>query len=217
MKGTSPTFVIVHGLNGSPAGHWQRWLEGELLSLGFRVRFPDLPSREAPDLGDWIAPLHATLVDAGPDAVVIAHSLGALLWMQYASAPACASVNRVLLVAPPGMSELDELAKVTGHRSVSLLGERLRIPAKTILMAGSLQDPYCRRGFFEEYARPLSISPIYLPDRFRHVNIESGHGPWPFALRWSLVGTPFGTTTVEDNSDRHYRLAEYPEYRPGRL
>jgi len=211
MKENSPTFVIVHGLDGSPAGHWQRWLESELLSRSLRVRFPDLPSKAAPDLRDWIAPLHAEINEAGPDAVVIAHSLGALLWMQYASAPSCAPVGRVLLVAPPGMAELDELGKVSGHRAVSFHGDRIRLAAKAVLMAGSLADPYCLRGFADEYARPLAINTVYLPDRFQHVNIESGHGPWPFALRWCLVGTPFTGATVDDESDFNRSPAGYPE------
>lgn len=210
MKETSPTFVIVHGLDGSPTGHWQRCLESELLSRGLRLRFPDLPSNESPDLRNWMDPLHSTLINAGPDAVVVAHSLGALLWMQYASTPDCAAVDRVLLVAPPGLTELDELGRVRGHRAVSFHRERLRFAAKTVLMAGSLQDPYCRRGFADEYARPLAINPIYLPDRFRHVNIESGHGPWPFALRWSLVGTSFARPSSEGESD-HRIFMQYPE------
>ncbi len=210
MRETSPTFVILHGLDGSPAGHWQRCLEEELLSRGLRVRFPDLPLKESPDLRDWMDHLHSTLCDAGPDAVVVAHSLGAVLWMQYASRPDGAAVDRVLLVAPPGLAELDELGKIRGHRAGYFHRERLRFAAKTVFIAGSLQDPYCRRGFADEYARPLAINPIYLPDRFRHVNIESGHGPWSFALHWSLVGTSFARPSSEDATD-HRIFREYPE------
>jgi uncharacterized protein len=138
--------------------------------------------------------LHYKLVEAGPDATVVAHSLGAVLWMQYASRADRMSVGRVLLVAPPGARELDDLGRVQGHRTMSLHKERVNLAATHLRIAGSLDDPYCRRSFDEEYTRPLALNPIYLPDRFQHLNIASGHGPWPFALRWSLVGTSFVST-----------------------
>jgi len=210
MNLTSPTFVILHGLDGSPAGHWQKWLEEELLTRDFRVQFPDLPEKEAPELQDWLVLLHSTIVDAGPNVTVVAHSLGAVLWMQYASLSSGAAVERVLLVAPPGLSELDELGRIRGHRSVSFDRERIHFAARTNLMAGSLQDPFCRRGFADEYSRPLDITPIYLPDHFRHVNIESGHGPWPFALRWSLVGTSFVSPSHAKDPSRQI-FKDYPE------
>lgn len=210
MNRTSPTFVILHGLDGSPAGHWQKWLEKELVSRDFTVRFPDLPCKEAPDLREWINLLHSTLDHAGSNVTVVAHSLGAVLWMQYASLSCSTAVERVLLVAPPGLSELDKLGRVREHRAVSFDRERIHLAARTILMAGSLQDPFCRRGFADGYSRPLGITPIYLPDHFRHVNIESGQGPWPFALRWSLVGTSFGSASrANDPARRIFR--DYPE------
>ncbi len=210
MNRTSPTFVILHGLDGSPAGHWQKWLEEELLARDFRVRFPDLPGKEAPDLREWMDLLHSTLDDAGPNVTVIAHSLGAVLWMQYASLSNSTGVDRVLLVAPPGLSELDELGRVRGYRSVSFDRERIHFAARSILMAGSLRDPFCRRGFADEYSRTLDITPIYLPDHFRHVNVESGHGPWPFALRWSLVGTSFAGPSQWNEPARQI-FRDYPE------
>jgi uncharacterized protein len=210
MKVTAPNFVILHGLDGSPVGHWQRWLEEELLYRGLRVRVPEMPYSESPDLVEWIDLLHLTIREAGPDSTVIAHSLGAVLWMQYASRPDSLAVDRVLLVAPPGMVELDELRRVRGHRAHSFHRERIHLAAKNIMMAGSLGDPYCRRGFVDEYANPLAINPIYLPDRFRHVNLESGHGPWPFALRWCLVGTSYAASLGDHDSDRSIFRA-YPE------
>ncbi len=188
VREPSPTFFIVHGLDGSPHGHWQRWLERELLNLGYRVQFPDFPSKEAPHLLSWIEPLHTALSEAGPDVTVIAHSLGAFCWMQYASLSHASRVGRVLLVAPPGMAELDGSHRITGHRLIPLKKERIGRAAQDILIAGSLNDPYCMRGFIDEYAVPLDLPRLSLPDRFGHVNIESGHGPWPFALYWSLAG-----------------------------
>ena len=79
--------LILHGWqNRRPDGHWQRWLADELTARGARVHYPQLPEADAPVLDDWIERLETELDDSDPDSlVVVAHSLGCLLWLAYAA------------------------------------------------------------------------------------------------------------------------------------
>lgn len=178
--------MILHGLDGSPQGHWQFWLAGELKRRGQRVVFPELPRKHHPNLIDWVDELHLILSTVGPDSVLVAHSLGALLWLYYASVPQSVKLSRVLLVAPPGGIDLDQSDRVIGRRALSLDRRLIHESADRILLVGSENDPYNVWGFVSEYALPLGLPFLKLPDEARHVNIESGFGPWPFALRWCV-------------------------------
>ena len=99
--------LILHGWQGSPPGHWQRWLEAELRAAGQHVRFPDLPECDVPCPDRWGVSLHAELaaLAAAPgdgERVVCAHSLGCVLWFREAArVPPALRVDRVVLVAPP--------------------------------------------------------------------------------------------------------------------
>lgn len=204
----APTFVILHGLDGSPQGHWQEWLAGELNRRGHRVLTPELPDKSQPNLIDWMDELHDILRIAGPGSVLVAHSLGALLWLYYASIPMAIPLSRALLVAPPGGIDVDRLGRVVGRRALHLDRERIHEAAERVLLVGSENDPLCVWGFVSEYALPLGLPFLKLPDEARHVNLESGFGPWPFPLRWCLQvdGDLFGPRSVRPVSVSSHRL-----------
>ena len=183
---SDPYFVILHGLDGSPAGHWQIWLAAELKGRGCKVLAPDLSHKSRPDLGEWLGELHHILKSAGRGAVVVAHSLGALSWLYYASKPEAVRVSRVLLVAPPGGCDIDQTGRVLGRTRLRFDRRRIHAAADQVLLVGSGNDPLCAESFITEYALPLALPFLKLSDEARHVNIESGYGPWPFALEWCL-------------------------------
>src|SRR6218665_709368 len=87
--------LIVPGLNGSTEGHWQRhWLA-------------DHPEAVLVEQSDWTDPnpakwLHRLeqAVLAHPGALVVAHSLGAILTARLAASPVAPLVGGALLVAP---------------------------------------------------------------------------------------------------------------------
>lgn len=184
--GTDSSFVILHGLDGSPEGHWQMWLAAELKKRGCEVLAADLPHKSRPDLAVWLDEMHRILKTAGRGAVVVAHSLGALSWLHYASMPDAVRVLRVLLVAPPGGCDIDRTGRVLGRMNLRFDRRRIHAAADQVLLVGSENDPICTKGFITEYAVPLGLPFLRLGDEARHVNIESGYGPWPFALEWCL-------------------------------
>src|SRR5581483_8123683 len=95
--------VVIPGWQGSGPGHWQTWLEEQLQADGRTTCRPGFADLDRPELADWLAGLRAVLAELPADGFdVVAHSLGAVLWLHHAAAPGDAPrPARVLLVAPP--------------------------------------------------------------------------------------------------------------------
>lgn len=178
--------LLIHGLDGSPEGHWQHWLAQQAAQHGIQVHFPELPSKESPNLLYWLSLLHLEAVLAGEEATLVTHSLGAYLWLHYASLKGAQRLNRVLLVAPPGEAEVRESGRIRGLLNIPLDAARIRNAAGEVLVVGTPADPYNRTGAEQTYAQPLGLPYHGLPAEARHINIESGYGAWPLALEWAL-------------------------------
>ena len=175
--------VVLHGWRGSEPEHWQSWLVDQLHASERQVRYPTLPDPDQPQLDAWLAALDETLTglpDAGVD--VVAHSLGAVLWLQHvASASEAPHPARVALVAPP--SPQTAIAEIAGFFPPPLDVDVVRHASEgTVLVAGD-DDPYVPEGIADAYARPLKIATTVLAGG-GHVNVDSGFGPWPAVLDW---------------------------------
>ena len=98
-------FLVLHGWrNRQPPDHWHHLLVDALRSAGHVVAYPQLPDPDKPDLDAWLAAFAAELPALPRDGerVVVAHSLGCLLWWQAAARGFVdPPVDRFLLVAPP--------------------------------------------------------------------------------------------------------------------
>lgn len=184
------TLLLIHGLDGSPQGHWQDWLAHRAAELGHDVHFPELPSKENPNLLYWLSLLHLEAVAAGPQATLVAHSLGAYLWLHYASLEGAQPLERVLLVAPPGKDEVIASGRVRDLPDIQLNAERIRAAAKTTLVVGTSADPYNRKGARASYAKPLGLPYLELDASAGHINPASGFDSWPFALDWATGNKP---------------------------
>lgn len=161
--------LIVPGLDGSGAGHWQRlWADRDPAS--------DVVEQEdwaTPVLSDWLHALEARIVEA-PNSVIVAHSLGCLLVAQLAGRPAASHVAGALLVAPPDMARLARERPDLADFAVAS-GERL--PFASIFVA-SRNDPYMSWPRAEALAKEWGSALIDL-GRAGHINVDSGHGHWP--------------------------------------
>jgi len=184
------SFLIVHGRdNVRSAEHWQWWLAERLRVAGACVRYPQLPRPDAPDLGRWLEVLRREYAQLGDgERVVVCHSLGCVLWhAAWARMTLTRPAERVLLVAPPGPSVLDEPVTADfGHLDDpgALLGScRARIR-----MVASERDPYCVEGCAAKlYGEPLGLDSETL-EGAGHLTPASGYGPWPGVLAWCLDG-----------------------------
>ncbi len=159
-------FIILHGIGGSPPGHWQHWLATELKSRGHLVHFP---ARRK---------------------TLIAHSLGALLWLNYAGRANAIPVERVLLVAPPDV----DFIRASGRVAAFPTGKPFPIPShlrpREAVLACSESDPYCPGGAHRHWDESWHLKPVIFPSEAGHINLDSGFGPWPFALDWALAALP---------------------------
>jgi predicted alpha/beta hydrolase family esterase len=161
--------LIVPGFRGSPAGHWQRhWLDLDVTAE--EVVQDDF---DRPDLSAWLARL-GQAVDRRPGSVLVGHSLGALLIAHFASRNPGAPVAGALLVAPADADRLT--AAFPCFRSFAGIPTApLAFPS---VLVASRTDPYMRFDRAAGFAEAWGAGLVDLGDA-GHVNVESGHGPWP--------------------------------------
>lgn len=182
----APHFFFLHGWQGSDAPHWQSGLAAELRRLGHAVTFPDLPQRDTPQKGEWLAALHALREHLTPQTTVICHSLGSALWLHY-SALYTPRVARVLLVSPPGEAALTLYAnEMQGFLPVPMNAAALKAAAGITQLVCTKGDPFCVETAATLYGEPLGLPYTELPPDLGHLNATAGLGPWPQALHWCL-------------------------------
>jgi uncharacterized protein len=178
---TVPT-VVIPGWQGSGEGHWQTWLEERLQEAGRETRRPGFADLDRPELDDWSAALRAAISDLPGGYDVVAHSLGAVLWLHHVSNAARApQPARVLLVAPP--SPRSEIAEIANFFPPPLDVDAVRAGADGTVLVGGDDDPYLPEGIAEAYGRPLKIATTIVPGG-GHINPDSGYGAWPAVLDW---------------------------------
>jgi uncharacterized protein len=165
----SRPFLIVPGLNGSGAGHWQQhWLVDH--DDAVLVEQADWSN---PQAGRWLHRLERAVI-ANPGAIIIAHSLGTILAARLATSSVAPLVGGALLVAPADIERTGELHART-YEFGSLPLDPLPFPA---LVVASRDDIYMAR----DKARDLAAawrSPFLDIGNAGHINIASGFGRWP--------------------------------------
>lgn len=159
------TPLIVPGLHGSGSSHWQTWLEGEL-PTSRRVEQPDWTT---PDLDRWSAVLRCDVLLSCGSALLIAHSFGCLAALDIVNS-GCPRVGAALLVAPADPTYFD----IPDTRVV----QPLTIPA---ILVASRNDPWMSFERAETWCSRLGCW-LFDAGYAGHINVASGHGPWPEVL-----------------------------------
>lgn len=101
---------ILHGLGADSHANWFPWLKQELKSKGYTVAVPDFPGAAIPKLDEWLNALRSTIGQYG-EGVLIGHSLGGLLAVQYLLAGGRSP--KVILAATP-FAEIPGVPEITG-------------------------------------------------------------------------------------------------------
>lgn len=178
----SRRFLLLHGWeNHRPPEHWQWWLAEQLRSQGEQVLYPQLPDPDAPSLATWTEILEAELAQLGKgERVIVAHSLGATLWLAAATGLTPEEqVDRVVLVAPPSPSVLARSPEVREFAQAHLGSGT----TETRLVCSD-NDPYCPEGARSLLAG-MRLDTDLIPGG-AHLNPAAGYGPWPSMLAWCL-------------------------------
>jgi hypothetical protein len=168
----SLTTLILPGVGNSGLEHWQsRWLA---LHPDFHRVLQD--DWDRPDLDAWCRNLETVVHDAPSPVVLVAHSLGCLLAVQWEQRTSLL-VRGALLVAPPDPASTAFPPEAAGFGPVPLR----RLPFPSILVA-STNDPYGTSEFSRNCAaswgsRLVEVGPL------GHINAASGLGEWRQGLK----------------------------------
>ncbi|MBO9532224.1 MAG: alpha/beta fold hydrolase [Solirubrobacteraceae bacterium] len=173
--------LILHGLaNHRPPRHWQFQLAAALAAEGVDVAYPSLPDADDPKPEAWQSAILAALDELPGRPDVIAHSLGTHAWL--ALGPAIAErVGRVLLVAPPAQSILDDVAPAFPRL------EPFTAPAGWELWASDADD-YNPEGAAVTHGEPFGL-PVRTFPGGGHLALDDGYGPWTAPLEWARAAS----------------------------
>ena len=107
--------ILVHGFNASPQTNFNPWLRDELHAKGFQVVAPELPLKSSDEL-DLPTIIEAMKKEIGylkNEDILIGHSLGALVILQYLEAVEMIETPRaVILVGAPFKVARPELRRL---------------------------------------------------------------------------------------------------------
>ena len=168
--------LIIPGLGGSGPDHWQSRWEAKL-STARRV---EQHNWDSPRLEDWTGRIIAAVEGARRPVLLLAHSLGVTAVVHAAPNLPAGVVRGAFLVAPPADSVLVEAA---GPGFTPL--PRAPLPFPSVLVA-SRNDPFAPYEESEEISYAWG-SRLLDAGEAGHLNMDSGHGPWPEGLM-SLAG-----------------------------
>jgi predicted alpha/beta hydrolase family esterase len=159
------TTLIVPGLYGSGVDHWQSWFEAQVSDC-VRVVQSDW---SAPDLPRWSGKLRRELHRAPGRVWIVAHSFGCLAAVDVAS-DSSERIAGMMLVAPADPARFG-LQKIV---SSTVLGLHSIVVAST-------NDRWMSIDNAATWAEAWGSELINL-GAVGHINVSSGHGPWPRGL-----------------------------------
>lgn len=160
--------LILPGLDGSPAPHWQHWWAAtDPNALVVEQLDWSHPTPEA-----WETEVAGAILHH-PGCILVGHSLGAILAARILTRWPQLKVSAALLVAPADPSVSRRLAAFAG-----IPDRPLGVPATVV---ASRNDPWMTFGQSADLAQAWRANLVDL-GLAGHVNVASGYGPWPAAL-----------------------------------
>lgn len=168
-----PPLLFIPGIGSTGPAHWLNiWTtalpEAERVEQDEWVR---------PSLADWTATL-AEAVRRRPGSVLVAHSLGCALVAHLLSVTRGRGVRGAFLVAPADVGLLTASGRV-GEGFSPMPDGALAAPS---VVVASRNDPYVSLARARSYADGWG-SAFIDAGHAGHINVASGHGPWPEGRR----------------------------------
>jgi predicted alpha/beta hydrolase family esterase len=176
---TRPTLVLVPGLRGDVADHWQTRLAATLPNVRM---VPPLGGAD-PGLQTRVTLLDRVLAAVDGPVVLVAHSAGVLVSVHWAARFHSAAVVGALLATPPTLAtelprEYPSIRDLRAHGWLPI--PRLPLPFPSIV-AASGNDPLANPVRLRSLARAWG-SRVHELGPVGHLNPASGFGEWPGAL-----------------------------------
>ncbi len=164
--------IIVPGYQGSPEGHWQYWLNGELTDCEMVVQ----DDFAYPKMSEWVQRLEEVISRCDEPIQLIAHSLGCVTVVKWAELFDTSTIDSVILVAPADVESSYLPKEITGFGTIP----QLQLPFPTTVV-GSHNDPYM--SFERVSSLATRWDARFIDAGFvGHINTASGFGPWPALL-----------------------------------
>lgn len=181
MRTSDVEILIVPGWSSSGPDHWQsRWQRS--LTTARRVEQDDWYK---PERDKWVARIAAAVATATRPPVLVAHSLGCAAVVHAGHKLPRGLVAGAFLVAPADVDNATNWPETQGYTFDRDHGGFAPLPRDPLpfpaVLIGSQNDPYCA---FER-ARALATdwgASFVDGGASGHINVASGHGPWPEGL-----------------------------------
>jgi predicted alpha/beta hydrolase family esterase len=174
MKASEADILFIAGHGNSGPDHWQTRWQSKLTS----ARRVEQDSWHDPVREDWVRAIGDAIKAAEKPVVLVAHSLG--IGSVLHALPDCKDkVAGAFFVAPPNLTQPGQMLPGLKRDRLTAFGPYPRdpLPFPSITVA-SRNDPY---GTYEHAGDIANAWGSFLVDAGQsgHINIESGHGPWP--------------------------------------
>ncbi len=171
MKIAEADILIAPGLGNSGPDHWQRrW--GTRMAT---AQFIEQDDWNNPRIGDWVGRIHQQIMLATRPVVLIGHSLSVAAIVLTARQLADTKVRGAFLVSPPDFDS-DAIPQTVKHFKPPT--DPLPFPS---LVVASNTDPLVTIERAQGFAADWGSDFLPAGDA-GHINVASGHGPWPEGL-----------------------------------
>jgi hypothetical protein len=171
MKLSEADILIAPGLGNSPAEHWQRRWGGRMSN----ARFIEQDEWNAPVVADWTARIHQEILLATRPVVLIGHSLSVAAIVITAARLVDTKVRGAFLVSPPDFEGENIPPEALAFAPPS---DPLPFPS---MVVASTTDPLVTVSRARDFAADWGAD-FQLAGDAGHINVASGHGPWPEGL-----------------------------------
>lgn len=196
--------VIVPGVGGSEAAHWQSWLQDQLMSCS-RVQQHDW---NQPILKQWVKQFADTVLPLKGDLQIVAHSFGCLTTVAaLAQYPELQQrIQNLVLVAPANPARFgDQGFSRDSQNDYAAYFHQLKIVVPTSLLI-SENDPWLSFQDAQDLARAWQLCPINL-GRVGHINVASGFGPFPEIFNYLVSENTMPNINIADDGKHFFKFA----------
>jgi uncharacterized protein len=169
--------LIIPGLGNSGPDHWQTRWEAKLSTARRVVQ----DNWDHPEFGAWTARIAEAVRAAAKPVILVAHSLGVIGAVHAAQKQAAQGAGGKIaggfFVAPPAERVIVEHTSIDPRFAPV---PTTPLPFPSVLVA-SRDDPFSTYGEAEDMAYAWGAA--FADAGFSgHINVASGHGPWPEGL-----------------------------------
>ena len=196
--------VIVPGVGGSEAQHWQSWLQQQLVSSS-RVQQKHW---DRPVLNEWVAQFVKTVAAIKSPVQIVAHSFGCLTSVAALAehAELRAKVKNLILVAPANPARFGESGFAEHSQSnYSAYFQQLKLAVPTRLLI-SENDPWLSFTDAQSLAQAWQVTPINL-GQVGHINVASGFGAFPEIYDYLIAENMQSHISISDNNKYLFKFA----------